>query len=172
MTGTKTAIVSYVMIKGEAGSQAVRCRSEYSVKALKDAGVRTEELFSGYGNWNREEGKKLAAQALSVYGSRIDVIFCNNDAMVNGAVEAVEEAGMVPGKDVYLVGVDALKETVGYIKDGKVAGTVLNDHQGQSKTAADTIVRLIQGEDAETEYLVDYIKVTMNSTFHSERGDD
>lgn len=168
----KDGIVSYVMIKGEAGSEAVRCRSEYSVRALKDAGMSTEELFTGYGNWNKEEGKKLAAQALAAYGSRIDVIFCNNDAMVNGALEAVEEAGMIPGKDIYLVGVDALKETVGYIKEGKVAGTVLNDHQGQSKTAADTVIRLIKGEDADAAYLVDYIKVTMNSTFHSERGDD
>ncbi|MDF2888176.1 MAG: periplasmic binding protein/LacI transcriptional regulator [Lacrimispora sp.] len=165
-------IVSYVMIKGEANSDASRYRSEYCVKALTDAGVKTEELFSGTGNWNREEGKKLAAQALSVYGPRIDVIFSNNDAMANGALEAVEEAGMIPGKDIYLVGVDALQETVGYIKEGKIAGTVLNDHQGQSQTAADTLIRLIQGEDAETRYLVDYIKVTMNSTFHNWKGND
>ncbi|MGC6176021.1 galactose ABC transporter substrate-binding protein [Lacrimispora sp. 38-1] len=168
----RDGILSYVMIKGEAGSDAARYRTEYSIKALTDAGVKSEELFSGTGNWNREEGKKLAAQALSTYGPRIDVIFSNNDAMANGALEAVEEAGMTPGKDIYLVGVDALQETVGYIKEGKIAGTVLNDHQGQSKTAADTLIRLIQGEDAETRYLVDYIKVTMNSTFHNWKGDD
>ncbi len=48
------------------------------------------------------------------------VIFCNNDAMANGALEAIEEAGMVPGKDISLVGVDALQETVEYIKEGKI----------------------------------------------------
>lgn len=168
----KDGIVSYVMIKGEAGSDAARYRSEYSIKALTEAGVKTEELFSGVGNWNREEGKKLAAQALSTYGPRIDVIFCNNDAMANGALEAVEEAGMIPGKDISLVGVDALQETVEYIKEGKITGTVLNDHQGQSQTAADTLIRLIRGEDAETRYLVDYIKITMNSTFLNWKGDD
>ncbi|MBE5985058.1 galactose ABC transporter substrate-binding protein [Lacrimispora sp. AGF001] len=168
----KDGIVSYVMIKGEAGSDAARYRSEYSIKALTEAGVKTEELFSGIGNWNREEGKKLAAQALSTYGPRIDVIFCNNDAMANGALEAVEEAGMVPGKDISLVGVDALQETVEYIKEGKITGTVLNDHQGQSRTAADALIRLIQGEDTETRYLVDYIKITMNSTFQNWKGDD
>jgi len=165
-------IVSYVMIKGEEGSDAARYRSEYSIKALEEAGVKTEELFSGTGNWNREEGKKLAAQALSMYGPRIDVIFCNNDAMANGALEAVEEAGMIPGKDISLVGVDALLETVEYIKEGKITGTVLNDHQGQSHTAADALIRLIQGEDTETRYLVDYIKITMNSTFQNWKGDD
>ncbi len=35
-----------------------------------------------------------------------------------------------PEKDIYLVGVDALEETVQYIKEGKVTGTVLNDHTG------------------------------------------
>ena len=168
----KDGIVSYVMIKGEETSEAARYRSEYSIKALRDSGVRTKQLFTGSGNWNRDKGKKLTAEALTAYGAEIDVIFCNNDEMANGALEAVEEAGLTPGKDIYLVGVDALAETVGYIKEGKIEGTVLNDHQGQSKTAADTLIRLIQGEDAKSRYLVDYIKVTMNSTFHNWKGED
>lgn len=168
----KDGVVSYVTIKGEESSEAARYRSEYSIKALRDSGVKTKELFVGNGNWNRDEGKKLAAEALTTYGSEIDVIFCNNDEMANGALEAVEEAGFKPGKDIYLVGVDALEETVGYIKEGKIEGTVLNDHQGQSKTAADTLMKLIQGEDAKSRYLVDYIKVTMNSTFYNWKGED
>lgn len=156
--------VSCVMIMGEKDNEDSIYRTEYSVKALEDGGMKTEKLFAGYGNWKKEEGRKLAETALSMYGRRIEVIFCNNDAMANGAVEAVEAAGRVAGKDIYLVGVDALEETVRYIKEGKVTGTVLNDHEGQSHTAADVLVKMISGEEAETRYLVDYVKISTIST--------
>lgn len=165
-------VVSYIMLKGEDGNEDSRYRAEYSIKALQAGGIKTEELFSGNGDWDGDKGKKLAEAALSTYGSRIEVIFCGNDAMVNGALEAVSEAGLVPGQDVYLVGVDALQDTVKYIKEGKIAGTVLNDHEGQSRTAADTLINMIDGEEVETRYLVDYIKITVNSNFHNNKGDE
>ena len=46
--------------------------------------------------------------------------------------EAIDAAGRKTGKDIYLVGVDALEETVQYIKEGKVTGTVLNDQIGRA----------------------------------------
>lgn len=165
-------VVSYAMLVGEEGNEDSRYRTEYSIKALEEGGMKTKELFSGNGNWNKDEGKKLAQEALASYGSRIEVIFCNNDSMANGALEAVEEAGRVPGKDIYLVGVDALQDTVKYIKEGKITGTVLNDHEGQSRTAADTLMKMIDGEDVDVRYLVDYIKVTAISTFHTLKGED
>ncbi len=165
-------VVSYIMLKGEKGNEDSRYRAEYSIKALEDGGMKTEELFSGNGDWNQERGKKLAKAALAAYGNRIEVIFCGNDAMVNGALEAVSEAGLVPGQDVCLVGVDALQDTVKYIKEGKITGTVLNDHEGQSRTAADTLMKMIDGEDVDIRYLVDYIKITANSTFYYNKGDE
>ncbi len=165
-------VVSYVMLMGEEGNEDSLYRTEYSIKALEEGGIKTEKLFSGNGNWNKDEGKKLAQEALASFGSRIEVIFCNNDSMVNGALEAVEEAGRVPGKDIYLVGVDALQDTVKYIKEGKITGTVLNDHEGQSQTAADTLVKMIDGEEVDTRYQVDYIKITAISTFHTVKGED
>ena len=84
--------------------------------------------------------------------------------MANGAWEAIDAAGRKTGKDIYLVGVDALEETVQYIKEGKVTGTVLNDHTGQSHTAADVLMKMIYGDEAETRYLVNYVKISTIST--------
>ena len=157
-------VVSYVMIMGEKDNEDSNYRTEYSIKALEDGGMKTEKLFSGHADWNKEEGRKLAEKALALYGRRIEVIFCNNDAMANGAWEAIDAAGRKTGKDIYLVGVDALEETVQYIKEGKVTGTVLNDHTGQSHTAADVLMKMIHGDEAETRYLVDYVKISTIST--------
>ncbi len=165
-------VVSYAMLMGEKGNEDSQYRTEYSIKALEEGGMKTEELFSGNGNWNKDEGKKLAKQALASWGNRIEVFFCNNDSMANGALEAVEEAGRIPGKDIYLVGVDALQDTVTYIKEGRMTGTVLNDHEGQSQMAADTLKKMIDGESVETRYQVDYIKVTAISTFQTLKGED
>lgn len=159
-------IISYALIKGEKDSEASEYRCEYAIKALRNAGKHTVELFSENGDWSRESGKKLAESALSVYGKNIEVIFCSNDAMANGALDAVKELGLIPGKEVDLVGVDALQNTVQSIKDGQITGTVLNDHQGQSRLAADTLIKRIKGEPAKTTYLVDYIKITVTSTLN------
>lgn len=156
--------VSYVMIMGERGNRDTLSRTEYSVKALENAGLRTEKLFGSYGNWKQEEGRKLAERALKLYGRRIEVIFCNNDAMAEGAFEAIDAAGRTVGKDIYLVGVDALEDAVTMVKDGRMTGTVLNDHTAQSHTAADVAVKMIQGEETDKRYLVDYIKITTIST--------
>lgn len=165
-------VVSYAMLKGEEGSEDSQYRSEYAIKALKKGGMKAEELYSGSGDWSKESGKKQAQEAFSQYGNKIEVMFCNNDAMANGALEAAKEAGLVPGKELYLVGVDALQETVEFVKSGEIAGTVLNDHNGQARMAADTLVKMIDGEEAETRYLVDYIKITAVSTFETLKGDD
>lgn len=152
--------VSYVMIMGEDGNSDSKYRTEASVLALKNGGMETENLFSGHGDWLEERGKELAVRALERYQDRVEVIFCNNDAMANGAYEAVTEAGRKPGQDLYIVGVDALEETVRYIKEGKITGTVLNDHTGQSHKAADVLFAMINGENVENRYLVDYVKIT------------
>ena len=49
---------------------------------------------------------------LSQYGDDVEVVFCNNDAMALGALQAIEAAGRTVGEDIYLVGVDALTEAL------------------------------------------------------------
>lgn len=40
-----------------------------------------------------------------------------------------------------------------------MTGTVLNDHIGQSHTAADVALKVAAGETPEKNYTVDYVKV-------------
>lgn len=151
--------VSYAMITGSPETSDAKERTEYAARTLKDGGMRSRKVFEASGNWEEEEGKRLAKEALGKYGRQIEVIFCNNDAMANGAREAVLEARRIIGKDIYLVGVDALEETVSYIKEGTMTGTVLNDYYGQAHLAADVAMKMADGEKTEKQYLVDYIKI-------------
>jgi len=74
-------------------------------------------------------------------------------------VLAYVTTGRIIGEDIYLVGVDALPEAVEAIKIGDMTGTVLNDHIGQSHTAVDVAVKLLNGEEIDNYYWVNYVKV-------------
>jgi methyl-galactoside transport system substrate-binding protein len=80
--------------------------------------------------------------------------------MALGALQAIEAAGRTVGKDIYLVGVDALTEALENVQSGKMTGTVFNDHIGQAHTAADTAGKFITGETVDPVNMVDYVKVT------------
>lgn len=153
-------VVDYVMIMGDPENVDAKYRTEFSIKALEDAGLKTNELYKQRGDWDQTKGQELAATALTQFGNDVDVIFCNNDAMALGAYQAIVDAGRTVGGDIYLVGVDALDEVQEMVKEGKVTGTVLNDHIGQSHTAADAAIKAANGETLEKYYWVDYVKVT------------
>ena len=153
-------VVDYVMIMGDPENVDAKYRTEFSIKALEDAGLKTNELYKQRGDWDQTKGQELAATALTQFGNDVDVIFCNNDAMALGAYQAIVDAGRTVGEDIYLVGVDALDEVQEMVKEGKVTGTVLNDHIGQSHTAADAAIKAANGETLEKYYWVDYVMVT------------
>ena len=153
-------VVRYIMVQGDPENVDAQYRTEFSVKALTDAGMEVEELLKQRGDWDQAKAQQIAQDALNQYGDKIEVIFCNNDAMALGALQAIEAAGRKVNEDIYLVGVDALTEAVQNVIDGKQTGTVFNDHFSQAKAAADAAVQFISGEEVDAKIPVDYIKVT------------
>jgi methyl-galactoside transport system substrate-binding protein len=152
--------VSYIMIEGDPENVDAQYRTEFSIKALKDAGIEVECLDDQIGNWAQAKGQELCANALAKFGDEVEVVFCNNDAMALGAATAITSAGRTVGENIYLVGVDALEECQQMVKDGTMTGTVLNDHIGQSHKAVDVTIMALNGEAIENYYWVDYVKVT------------
>jgi len=152
--------ISYIMIEGDPENIDAQYRTEFSVKALKDAGFEVEELDDQVGNWAQAKGQEITANDLSQYGDKIEVVFCNNDAMALGAPAAITAAGRKVGENIYLVGVDALDECQEMVKNGEVTGTVLNDHIGQSHKAVDVTLAALAGAGIQNYYWVDYVKVT------------
>ena len=150
---------SYIMIIGDPENPDAQYRTEYSIKALTDAGIEVEELLAQVGNWDMAKGNEICAAALSQFGDQIEVVFCNNDAMAEGAAAAITAAGRKVGEDIYLLGVDALEECQQMVKNGEMTGTVLNDHIGQSHKAVDVAIAALNGEAMDNYYWVDYVKV-------------
>ena len=70
------------------------------------------------GNFTRAEGKAAVEAALQAY-PEMDLIFAHNDDMGLGAIEAIEAAGKKPGVDIKIVTVDAVRDGLQALKDGK-----------------------------------------------------
>ena len=126
-------------------------------------GVEVEELLKQRGDWDQAKAQQIAQDALNQYGDKIEVIFCNNDAMALGALQAIEAAGRKVNEDIYLVGVDALTEAVQNVIDGKQTGTVFNNHFAQAQAASDIAVKFLNGEKVDAVNMVNYEKVTQDN---------
>ena len=155
--------VSYIMVQGDPENVDAQYRTEFSVKALTDAGMEVEELLKQRGDWDQAKAQQIAQDALNQYGDKIEVIFCNNDAMALGALQAIEAAGRKVNEDIYLVGVDALTEAVQNVIDGKQTGTVFNNHFAQAQAASDIAVKFLNGEKVDAVNMVNYEKVTKDN---------
>lgn len=155
--------ISYIMIQGDPENIDAKLRTEYSVKALTDAGKTVEELDLQRGDWDRNKGQEIAANDLAKFGDQIEVVFCNNDDMAVGALQSIKAAGRVVGEDIYLVGVDALAAALDCVAAGEMTGTVLNDAEGQAAKAVECMEGLLAGDTyaaGEQSVYVDYVKVT------------
>jgi ABC-type sugar transport system substrate-binding protein len=60
------------------------------------------------GNFTSSEGKAVMEAFLKAE-QNIDVLYAHNDQMALGAIQAIKEAGLKPGTDIIIVGVDAVK---------------------------------------------------------------
>lgn len=133
-----------VELQGEPGSAAANERRKAFATALaKHAGFKI--IDSQTGNFRRAEGKQVMEALLKKHGKEIEVLYAHNDDMALGAIQAIEEAGLKPGKDITIVSIDAIKEAVQAVADGKINVTVECNPLFGPKVY-DTIEKILKGE--------------------------
>ena len=81
-------------------------------------------LDSQSGDFTLARGKEVMAAFLQRYGRKITAVFAHNDDMAIGAIQAIEEFGLKPGKDIKIVSVDAAKGAFEAMIAGKLNATV------------------------------------------------
>lgn len=71
------------------------------------------------GDFLRSKGKECMRDALRETRD-IDVLYSHNDAMTLGAIEAIEAAGLTPGKDIVIISVDGEQGAIDLLKQGRI----------------------------------------------------
>ncbi len=162
----KDGKLQYILIKGEQGHQDATLRSEYCVKAMKDAGLDIVEVGSDNANWDKVQGHDKMKNFITALGiDGIEAVLANNDDMALGAVEALKSEGYNlgtdgkdPSKFIPVVGVDATAPALQAISKGQMLGTSLNDAVNQG-TAAVRIANQVASGGEVTEQSIGY-KIT------------
>lgn len=144
-------VIQYILIKGEQGHQDATLRSEYCVKAMKDAGMKIEEIGADNANWDKVQGHDKMKNFITSKGiDAIEAVLCNDDDMALGAIEALKSEGYNTGKDpkkyIPVTGVDATAPALQAIAAGQMLGTSLNDAHNQGTAAVRIAVAAAKGE--------------------------
>ena len=103
-----TTPVNIVELQGTVGSAPAIDRKKGFEEIIK-ADPKFKIIRSQTGDFTRAKGKEVMEAFLKAEGKKINVLYAHNDDMAIGAIQAIEEAGMKPAKDITIISIDAVK---------------------------------------------------------------
>ncbi|CAG2129881.1 ABC transporter substrate-binding protein [Ralstonia mannitolilytica] len=115
--------VNIVELQGTVGSAPAIDRKRGFEEIIK-ADPRYKIIRSQTGDFTRAKGKEVMEAFLKAEGKKINVLFAHNDDMAIGAIQAIEEAGLKPGKDITIISIDGVKGAFEAMMAGKLNVTV------------------------------------------------
>ncbi|AVQ81975.1 MULTISPECIES: ABC transporter substrate-binding protein [unclassified Variovorax] len=100
--------VNIVELQGTVGSAPAIDRKKGFEEIIK-ADPKFKIIRSQTGDFTRAKGKEVMEAFLKADGKKINVLFAHNDDMAIGAIQAIEEAGLKPAKDIVIISIDGVK---------------------------------------------------------------
>jgi simple sugar transport system substrate-binding protein len=114
--------INIVELQGTVGSGPAIERQKGFADIIKDHS-NLKVTQSQTGDFTRDLGRTVMESFLKK-GEKIDVLYAHNDDMALGAIQAIKEAGLKPGKDIIIIGVDSVKGAFEAMVAGEMNVTV------------------------------------------------
>ena len=111
--------LNIVVLTGTEGSSAAIGRTE-GFHSISDNMKNWVILEEQCGDFTMARGKEIMQYYLDTYDD-IDVLISQNDDMTFGAIEAMEEKGIEPGRDMIIISFDAVKEALEMVQEGRIS---------------------------------------------------
>lgn len=112
-----------VELQGTVGSAPAIDRKAGFAEVIKDH-PKLKIIRSQTGDFTRAKGKEVMEAFLKSDRKNINVLYAHNDDMAIGAIQAIEEAGLKPGKDILVVSIDGVRGAFEAMLQGKLNVTV------------------------------------------------
>ena len=132
-------------VLGPANTSTAQVREAALRSALSARGLLLPESCVRRAPYDAVEGERAAADLLTG-DAPPTMLFCGNDVVAYGALNAARRAGLSVPDDLSIIGFDDLPEAAWPIID---LSTIGYDITGMARAAADLIVRRIEHPDAE-----------------------
>lgn len=121
---------------------AARQRTEGFEKWINNNAPNIEIIAKQNADWDRNKARELAGTWIR-NNPDLNAIFCNNDGMALGVVEAVKASG----KEILVVGVDGIGEAYDSIRNGDLSATIDSFPRFKSQIALECLIRIIGRQD-------------------------
>ena len=167
----KDNIMQYVMLQGPSNNEATNARTKYSIRALNEAGIKSQQLSSTVCNWDRECARISIEATFLTLDDKIEAIISNNDEMALGAIEALQKYGFNKGGDskyIPVVGVGGLPEAKELIDQGIMVGTAIEDLRAEANAIYAIGMNLVSGNEPlyDTNLKFDKTGITIKIPYH------
>ncbi|WP_165066592.1 substrate-binding domain-containing protein [Marisediminicola senii] len=141
---------NYFTLEGPAGVSVVNERNEGFTSVVD--GTSLSSLGAQTANWSTEEAKSVFETVLKSNNNDVQFVFAQNDEMGLGAIQAVEEAGLVPGVDVKIATIDGTQGALEALAEGKLS-FVAEYNPLFGETALEVVNSVLDGDEVES-YIV------------------
>jgi len=160
-------IMQYVMLEGESDTTEAIQRTKYSVSAIEDSGIKTQEISLKICDWREDLAYNATKSLLLQYNYQIEAIIANDDTMAIGAIKALQEHGYNKGdklKTIPVVGVDVTPAAKELIEKGYMLGSVYQDPKTYAEALYTCGMNLIAGKNPveNTKYKLDDTGVSIH----------
>jgi len=156
-----TEPVNIVQLEGTTGAAPAIDRAEGFADVIRQ-NPNLKVIASQTGDFTRAGGKQVM-EAMLKSNPDIDLVYAHNDDMGLGAIEAIEAAGLKPGEDIKIVTVDAVKDGMQALADGKI-NFIVECSPLLGKQLVDIITTLNEGGTVEKRIITD------ETTFNQEQA--
>ncbi len=133
-----------VFIIGDPGGPATigRANGMKGVLELPENEGKYKILGIYQANYNRMLGMQKMEEAIAAFGEKIDLVYCANDSMALGALEALKDAGLTK---TMVAGIDGQKEAYAeIIKGGQYKSTVINNPTEITEKAVNILIDYLE----------------------------
>jgi ABC-type sugar transport system substrate-binding protein len=147
-----------IYLRGVAGQITDIWRNKGVKTVLEQKGMLDKfEFEEQHADYDRGKGQTVTESILSK-SKEYDFIIANNDDMILGALQIVQQFDLV-GK-IALCGVDGLPEALEAIKAGELDATVFQNPEGQAAGGLQATVDYLEGKQLPKDILIPFELVT------------
>ncbi len=114
--------IDFAELQGTTGSAPATERA-IGFRNVQKLHPNWEIKHSQDGDFTSSQGKQVM-EAFLKDDPKIQVLFAHNDQMALGAIQAIKEAGLQPGKDIVIISIDAVKGIFQAIVNGEANATI------------------------------------------------
>lgn len=152
----RDGVLHYVIIRDNSPQAESRLRTDYSLRAVGNAGLEAVCLADRGGAADRTQAKAIFERILRDFGDQIEAVICTHDEIAIGVAQAIEEAGDEVNPDICVLGMDGTDEAIRMVREKEITGTVLVDEEAQTRMAQEAIQKILNGEAIQKYYWTEY----------------